>query len=63
VGTLEAETGVLVATDGGSRRVSGPVRHDDATVAGDGWMFKASPGWVVREGARRGDYEVVRQQP
>ena len=29
----------------------------------DGWTFKAAPAWVVREGARRGDYEVVRQQP
>ena len=23
----------------------------------------AAAGWVVREGARPGDYEVVRQQP
>ena len=62
-GTLDAEKGVLVATDGSSRRVSAPVRRDDGTFAGDGWTFKAAPGWVVREGARRGDYEVVRQQP
>ena len=62
-GTLEAENGVLVASDGRSRRVSAPVRRDDGTFAGDGWTFKAAPGWVVREGARRGDYEVVRQQP
>ena len=61
-GTLDAEKGVLVATDGSSRRVSAPVRRDDGTFAGDGWTFKAAPGWVVREGARRGDYEVVRQQ-
>jgi Putative glycolipid-binding len=61
-GTLEAERGVLAATDG-SRRVSAPERRDDDTFAGDGWTFKAAPGWVVREGARRGDYEVVRQQP
>jgi hypothetical protein len=62
-GTLEAENGVLVASDGRSRRVSGPVRRDDVTVTGDGWTFKAAAGWVVREGARQGDYEVVRQQP
>jgi len=62
-GTLDAEKGVLVATDGSSRRVPAPVRRDDGTFAGDGWTFKAAPGWVVREGARRGDYEVVRQQP
>ena len=60
-GTLEAEKGALVATDGSFRRVPAPVRRDDGTFAGDGWTFKAAPGWVVREGARRGDYEVVRQ--
>jgi hypothetical protein len=62
-GTLEADKGVLVASDGGSRRVSAPVRRDAVTVTGDGWTFKAAPAWIVREGARRGDYEVVRQQP
>ena len=62
-GTLEAEKGVLVATDGTARRVAAPMRRDDGTFAGDGWTFKAAPGWVIREGPRRGDYEVVRQQP
>jgi acetyl esterase/lipase len=61
-GTLAAENGVLVAPDGGSRRLPAPVRGDDVTISGDGWTFKAAPGWVIREGARRGDYEVVRQQ-
>jgi hypothetical protein len=60
-GTLEAEKGVLVASDGRSRRLAAPARPDGAAIAGDGWTFKAAPGWVVREGARRGDYEVVRQ--
>ena len=62
-GTLEAEKGVLEASDGGSRRLPAPVRSDAATISGDGWTFKAAAGWVVREGARRGDYEAVRQQP
>jgi hypothetical protein len=62
-GTLEAEKGVLVASDGRSRRVSAPVWRDDGTFTGDGWTFKVAPGWVVREGARRGDYEVVREAP
>ena len=62
-GSLEAEQGVLVASDGSSRRVPAPVRRDDGTFAGDGWTFKAAPGWVVREGPRRGDFEVVRKQP
>ena len=60
-GTLEADQGVLVASDGSSRRVPAPVRRDDTTAAGDGWTVKAAPGWVVREGSRPGDYEVVRQ--
>ena len=61
-GTLEAEKGVLVASDGGARRVPAPVRRDDVTFSGDGWTFKTAPGWVVREGPRPGDFEVVRQQ-
>jgi hypothetical protein len=60
---LEAEKGVLVASDGRSRRLAAPARPDGAAIAGDGWTFKAAPGWVVREGSRRGDYEIVRQQP
>lgn len=62
-GTLEAEKGVLVASDGRSRRVSAPVRRDDVTFTGDGWTFTVAVGWVVREGARQGDFEVVRRQP
>jgi hypothetical protein len=57
------QAGVLEATDGGSQRLPAPVRGDDATTSGDGWTFKAAPGWVIREGSRRGDYEVVRHQP
>ena len=57
-GVLEA---VLVESDGNVRRVPGPVRRDDMTVVGDGWTFTARPGWVIRDGPRRGDYEVVRQ--
>jgi len=59
-GALEANKGVLVSTDGRTRRLSAPVRRDDTTISGDGWTLKVAPGWVIREGARRGDYEVVR---
>jgi hypothetical protein len=62
-GALDAENGVLVASDGSSRRVSAPVPRGDTAAAGDGWTFAAAPGWIVREGPRRGDYEVVRRQP
>ena len=61
-GRLVAEKGVLVATDGRSRRVAAPVRGGGTTISGDGWTFKAAAGWVIRDGERRGDYEVVRQQ-
>ena len=60
-GTIAAERGVLVETEGNVRRLPAPVRRDDSTAVGDGWTFTAKPGWVIREGSRRGDYEVVRQ--
>ena len=60
-GALDANKGVLLSTDGRTRRLPAPVRRDDTTISGDGWTLKVAPGWVVREGARRGDYEVVRQ--
>src|SRR5688500_68593 len=45
-GTLEADKGVLVASDGRSRRVAAPVRRDDGTFAGEGWTLKVGSGWV-----------------
>jgi hypothetical protein len=33
----------------------------DAALAGNGWTFTVKPGWVIREGPRRGDSQVVRQ--
>jgi hypothetical protein len=60
-GMLEAEKGVLLESNGSVRRVPAPVRRDDVTVVGDGWTFTAKPGWVIRDGTRRGDYEVVQQ--
>ncbi len=59
-GTLEAEKGALVASNGRSRRVPAPVRRDEVTLTGDGWTFKLAPGWVIREGPRQGDYEIVK---
>jgi hypothetical protein len=60
-GVLEAEKGVLLESNGSVRRLPAPVRKDDTTVVGDGWTFTAKPGWVIREGPRPGDYEVVRR--
>jgi hypothetical protein len=61
-GSLEARSGVLVETDGRARRVPAPVRQVDGTFSGDGWTFTVAPGWIVREGPRRGDYEVVQDK-
>jgi hypothetical protein len=60
-GKLEAEKGVLVLTDGSARAVAAPIRQDETTFTGDGWSVKVAPGWVVREGVRKGSYEVVKQ--
>jgi hypothetical protein len=60
-GRLEAEKGVLVASDGGSRRLAAPGRPERGVIAGDGWTFTLSPGWVMREGPRPGDYQVEQQ--
>jgi hypothetical protein len=62
-GMLEAEKGVLLESQGSVRRVPAPVRRDDTTLVVDGWTFTVKPGFVIREGPRRGDYEVVREQP
>lgn len=60
-GTLEAEKGVLINSDGRKRRVPAPIRREDGTFYGDGWTFRPGTGWTVREGTRRGDFEVVKQ--
>ena len=42
-GVLEANKGVLVSSDGRTRRLPAPVRRDDRTVGGDGWTVTAAP--------------------
>jgi hypothetical protein len=60
-GMLQAEKGVLRESSGNVHRVPAPTRRDDTMLVGDGWTFTVKPGFVIREGPRRGDYEVVRQ--
>jgi hypothetical protein len=60
-GKLEAEKGVLVSTDGSFRRVAAPIKHDDTTYSGDGWKLQLSSGWIVKEGERKGSFEVVKE--
>ena len=35
----------------------------ESLISADGWTLKVAAGWVVRDGARKGDYEVVKRQP
>jgi hypothetical protein len=60
-GTLEAEKGVLEASDGVPLRLPRPCAATMRPSPGIGWTFTAAAGWVIRDGARPGDYEVVRR--
>ena len=60
-GKLEAEKGVLVSSDGSSRRVAAPIKLDGTTFYGDGWKLYLSSGWIVKEGERTGSLEVVKE--
>jgi hypothetical protein len=60
-GKLEAEKGVLVSSDGSYRRVAAPIKVDDTTYSGDGWKLYLSPGWIVKEGEKKGSLEVVKE--
>jgi hypothetical protein len=62
-GTLEADKGVLVSSDGSKRFLPAPVWGSDSTITGDGWALNVASGWMIRKGPRHGDYEVVRRQP
>jgi hypothetical protein len=61
-GFFSATAGAMVSADGQTISLPAPVVVDATALRGDGWTATVGPGWVAREGARRGDYEVVRQQ-
>ena len=60
-GTLESEA-TLMAPDRSKLTVPGPAKVEGSVITGSGWTVKLAPGWIVRPGARAGDFEVVRQQ-
>ncbi|HET6599783.1 MAG TPA: hypothetical protein VFG60_07455 [Burkholderiaceae bacterium] len=62
-GALDADKGVLVTSDARARGLPAPVQGDGTTIPGDGGRSRPRLDGSFREGARRGDYEVVRQQP
>jgi hypothetical protein len=60
-GKLEAEKGVLVSSDGSTRRVAAPIKLDETTFSGDGWKLQLSSGWIAKEGEKKGSFEVVKE--
>jgi hypothetical protein len=60
-GSLNADGGVLLATDGSTLTVpvTGPL--EGTTLQGEGWSATLSPGWVVRPAARPGSFVIVRE--
>ena len=60
-GHLDANDGVLRASDGAtlSVPVTGPL--EGTTLRGDGWSATLNSGWVVRPGARPGSFVIVRE--
>ena len=59
-GALEADKGVLVSTDGHSRRLPAPVRRNDATYYGDGLGVQSRAGMG---GSRRSTAGRLRSCP
>jgi len=53
--------GALVASDFSSIRVAAPADTAARPLTGPGWKLKLKPGWIVKPGARPGDFEVVSQ--
>ncbi|MES2797435.1 MAG: hypothetical protein V4683_15800 [Bacteroidota bacterium] len=60
-GKLEAEKGVLVSTDGSTRRVAAPKKIDESTYFGEGWSLKVGEGWYVNMGVNKGTYTLEKK--
>ena len=58
-GKLEAAY-VLVSDDNRTLALPAPASTEGATLRGDGWTLELAAPWVVRPGARAGDFVVVR---
>ncbi len=68
---LVDEWGILTVTDGGAflasdfseARVGAAGLGAGATVTGKGWTLQLADGWMLREGARAGDFRVAARRP
>jgi hypothetical protein len=61
-GRLEANDGVLRASDGATLSVPVTGTLEGTTLKGDGWSATLNSGWVVRPAARPGSFTIVRQK-
>ena len=61
-GRLEANGGVLRATDGSTLSVPVTGTLEGTTLKGDGWSATLNSGWVVRPAARPGSFTIVREK-
>ena len=60
-GSLAAER-VLMSADRATIAVPAPASTTGTQLKGEGWTLTIAPGWVVRPGARKGDFVLVREQ-
>lgn len=58
-GSLESR-GMLESSDNTTLRLEAPFTQEGSTLTGTSWKVTLAPGWIVRPGARTGDFEVVR---
>ena len=61
-GRLEANDGVLRASDGATLSVPVTGTLEGTTLKGDGWSATLNSGWVVRPAARPGSFTIVREK-
>jgi hypothetical protein len=61
-GRLNADGGVLRATDGATLSVPVSAPLAGTTLQGDGWKITLNAGWVVQPAARPGSFTIVREK-
>ena len=52
---------ISVAADREKLTVPAPASIDGVEIKGDDWTLQVAPGWTVRPGKRKGDFELVRK--
>jgi len=61
-GRLNADNGVLRASDGVTLSVPVTAPLEGTTLQGEGWKVMLNPGWVVQPAARPGSFTIVREK-